>query len=159
MIGTYIKMLSLRPLSELELMLSEHDAAPHLGAAQRDLADEMTTLVHGAAEATAARVAADLLFGSDPTTAPESALAMLVDEVPSSRMSAGSLGDTVGVVVAAGLVSSNSEARRALSQRSIRANGVVVEAGDSLGDVDLLHGRFLLLRKGKKTHHLVEVFS
>ncbi len=47
MVGTYLKMLSLRPLDEIEALLAEHDGAPERRLAQRALADELTTMVHG----------------------------------------------------------------------------------------------------------------
>jgi len=55
-----------------------------------------------------------------------------------------------------GLCSSNSDARRTLSQKGIRANGDVVE-GESLTHLQLLHGRYVLLRKGKSNYHVLEI--
>ena len=55
------------------------------------------------------------------------------------------------------LASSKSDARRLLQQGSVRANDRRVGPDDGLADVPLLHGRYLLLRKGKRSFHLVEV--
>jgi tyrosyl-tRNA synthetase len=54
------------------------------------------------------------------------------------------------------LAGSNSEARRLLSQRSVRANGEQLDEFSKLDSVVLLHGRWLLLRKGKTTYHMVD---
>ena len=157
MVGTYLKMLSLRPLAGIDALLAEHAGAPERRNAQRALAVELTTMVHGeAAEATSAQ-ATEVLFGGDPTLASLDTLAVVQAEVPSSVASRTALDDTVGVLVSAGLASSNGDARRVLQQRGFRANGVQLDANSQLSDIGLLHGRYLLLRRGKVNHHLVEI--
>ncbi len=150
---------SLRSVAEIESLVAEHEAAPHRRIAQRALADDMVTLVHGAAAARAADEAADLLFMRDPTGASESAFAVLSAEIPHSRMRAAEIDDLVGVLVATGLATSNGDARRMLDQDAYSVNGVRLGVDDRLGDHDRLHGRYLLLRRGKKLHHLVEIIS
>lgn len=158
-IDAQLLTFSLRPLDELREVLSEHHEEPHRRLAQRALGDEMVALVHGEAAAAAAREAADVLFGSDPTTASEAALAAVAREVPSSRLPSASLGDLVGTLVSTGLAQSNGDARRTLEGRGYRANGTPLDATSQLSDVALLHGRYLLLRRGKSSYHLAEVFS
>jgi tyrosyl-tRNA synthetase len=119
----------------------------------------MTALVHGAPAAVAAAEAADLLFSGDPTSASEEAFTMLAEEIPSSRLSAAELADPIAVFVGAGLASSNGDARRSAAQRSFYANGVQLDEKSQLSDQKLVHGKYLLLRKGKKSHHLLEIFS
>lgn len=72
-------------------------------------------------------------------------------------MPASALADTVAVLVATGLASSNGDARRTLGQGGVRANGRKLGPDDIVRDLALLDGRFLLLRKGRTTYHLVEV--
>ena len=158
-IRAQLLMFSLHPVGELEGLLQAHAAAPHERAAQRALAREMTELVHGAEAARAADEAADVLFGADPTHASEAALDAVAREVPSSRRSAIELEDLLGLVVAIELASSKGDARRTLDGGGYRANGLPIDATSNLGAIELLHGRYLLLRRGKKAHHLVEVFS
>ena len=158
-VESQLLMFSLQPLPALHDLLAEHRDAPHLRLAQRALGDEMTALVHGTPAALAAAEAADVLFKSDPTQASAAALEMLLTEIPSSRHRINDLEDLPAALVAAGLASSNGDARRSLAQRAYSANGAPLAEGDALADVALLHGRFLLLRKGKKSHHLVEIFS
>ena len=159
LIESQLLTFSLQPIEQIRAIVGEHVEAPHLRFGQRALADEMTALVHGASAAVAAAEAADLLFAGDPSTASEEAFAMLALEVPSSRLAASDLQDPIAVFVGAGLASSNGDARRSLAQRSFYANGVQLDANSQLSDQKLLHGRYLLLRKGKKSHHLVEIFS
>ena len=118
MIGTYLKMLSLRPLDEVLATIAEHTEAPHRRAAQRALASEMTTLVHGEAAARAADEAAAVLFGSDPTVASVAALQTVAHEVPSSRLSAHQLADVVEALVSTGMAL--LEGRRAPHARGQR---------------------------------------
>jgi tyrosyl-tRNA synthetase len=117
----------------------------------------VTTLVHGAAAEQAAAEAAQVLFGGDPTTASAEALAVVAREVPSSEMTREQLGDQIAVLVQSGLAASNGEARRTLTQKGFKANGQTLEETKSLLEVDLLHGRYMLLRKGKTNFHLLTV--
>lgn len=149
---------SLRPISEIEALLAEHDETPHRRLAQRALANEVTALVHGDAAAAAADEAADVLFGGDPTAASEAALDAVAREVPSSRHPVGELADAVEVLVGVELASSKGDARRTLEGNGYRCNGAPIGADTRLDEAELLHGRYLLLQRGKKSHHLVEVF-
>ena len=157
MVGVYLKMLSLRPLDEIEAVLTEHAAAPQRRHAQRALAAELTAMVHGSEAAAVTDDVAVVLFGGDPTTASAEALAAVAREVPSSSQPRAALDDTVALLVATGLASSNGDARRTLAQRGFRANGVQLDENSQLSDLALLHGRYVLLRKGKSNHHLVEI--
>ncbi len=148
---------SLRPVDEIRALVQHHGEAPHERRGQRALADDMVTLVHGADASAAACEAADLLFASDPTGASEAALAMLAHEIPSTRMHAHELDDSIAVFVMTQLASSNGDARRTLAQHAFSANGVQLGEKDQLSGQKRLCGKYLLLRKGKKSHHLVEI--
>ncbi|MEY4165961.1 MAG: tyrosyl-tRNA synthetase [Actinomycetota bacterium] len=150
---------SLRSLEEVNATLATHRADPGRRVAQRSLADEMTSLVHGDAAAAAASAAADVLFGGDPTTASREALTMVSHEVATSTHGQSELSDVVGILVGTGLASSNSDARRGLQQKGFRANGVQLGEDSRLVDIPLLHGQWLLLRKGKTGYHLVQITS
>jgi tyrosyl-tRNA synthetase len=101
--------------------------------------------------------AADVLFGGDPTTASEAALEAVAAEVPSSELDDGVLDHLVQVLVETGLAESNGAARRLLQQGGVRANGVTLEPESDLRQVELLHGRWLLLRRGRTSHHVVRI--
>jgi len=150
---------SLRPVAEIEALAAEHAEMPHLRIGQRSLADEMVTLVHGGDAAAAANEAADVLFASDPTGASAAAFEMLAGEIPTTLLAASDLGDTVALLVRAGLAKSNGDARRTMDQNAYSVNGVRLTANDQLRDQKPLHGKYLLLRRGKKLHHLLEIIS
>jgi tyrosyl-tRNA synthetase len=154
-----LKFFSLRSLTEIEDLLVAHRDAPERRIAQRALADDVTTIVHGAPAARAASEAAEVLFGGDPVDASAAALDTIAGEVPTSRVAPEDLGDVIDLLVGTGLATSRSDARRLVQQRSVRANDQVVTADWSADGVELLHGRYLLLRKGRRTFHLVEVLK
>ena len=151
MVGTYSHMLSLRPLDELRALLDEHAQAPERRVAQRALADEITTLVHGAHAAGAAAEAASVLFGGDPTTASADVLHVVAAEAPSVTLPTDIEGLRVHeLLIEAGVAKSNSEVGRLLAQKAIRAGNRVLDEDGLLRASDLLSGTFLLLRKGKR---------
>ena len=153
----FLLQLTLRSVEDIHALMSEHRAAPEKRLAQRALATDVTTLVHGAAAEQAAAEAAQVLFGGDPTTASAEALAVVAREVPSSEVTREQLGDQIAILVQSGLAASNGEARRTLTQKGFKANGQTLEETKSLLEVDFLHGRFILLRKGKTNFHLLTV--
>ena len=153
----FLLQLTLRSVDDIASLMDEHRATPEKRLAQRALATDVTTLVHGAAAEQAAAEAAQVLFGGDPTTASAEALAVVAREVPSSEITREQLGDQIAVLVQSGLAASNGEARRTLTQKGFKANGQTLEETKSLLEVDFLHGRYILLRKGKTNFHLLTV--
>ena len=152
MVGTYLKMLSHAAARRASTtLLAEQAATPEQRPAQRALADEMTTMVHGATAAAAAREAADVLFGADPTGASQAALETVAAEVPLVVLPPVLDGVRVHeLLVQAGVAKSNSEVSRLLGQGAVRAGNRVLDADGMLETSDLLKGQFLLLRKGKR---------
>lgn len=151
---------TLLPVDEVRALVAEHQEAPHQRAGQRVLAREVTTLVHGEAETAAAEEAAAVLFGGDPREAGPAALAAVAAEVPTTGLAPGeSLAegvDLLPVLQRSGLVASLGEGRRQLAQGGIRVNGEKAAEGRTLGPGDLLHDRWILLRRGKREWAVVD---
>ncbi len=156
-----LAQFTLLPVEHIDELVAAHTEAPHRRAGQRVLAREVTELVHGAEAAMAAEGAAAILFGGDPREASEAALAAVAREVPVTGLDHGERLDDgidlVPVLVRLGLASSQSDARRQLGQRGISVNGVKVEPAGSLGSDDLLYGRYVLLRKGKREWAVLDI--
>ncbi|MCB0997943.1 MAG: tyrosine--tRNA ligase [Acidimicrobiales bacterium] len=151
MVGVYLKMLSLRPLDELEALLADHGSAPERRLAQRALADELTTLVHGPTAAADTAAAAQVLFGGDPTGASADTLEMVAAEVPCVALEGELEGRRVHeLLVDAGLAKSSSEVGRLLTQGAVRAGNRVLDREGVLHASDQLAGGFVLIRKGKR---------
>lgn len=124
---------------------------PFRRAAQKRLALEVTTLVHGSAAVDAAILASEALFGQGDLAALDAAtLEAALDELPGASGTAGA--SIAQLLVDAGLVQSLGEARRAIKQGGVYVNNAQVEAEDAVLEADqLLHGSFAVLRRGKKT--------
>jgi tyrosyl-tRNA synthetase len=131
------------------------------GPGQRALAQEITTLVHGEQETRRAIAASQALFGrSDLAEVDERTLAAAVAEVPSVQVAAGDLPTVVDLMAELGIVPSKSAARRAIAEGGAYLNNRKVTSEDAVpGPEDLLHGRYLILRVGKRTVSAVEVVS
>ena len=153
----FLLQLTLRPIDDVRSIVDAHRADPGRRVAQRALASDVTALVHGADAERAAAEAADVLFGGDPTVASLAALEAVAREVPSSTLDRAALSDLVNVMVTTGLATSNSDARRTLGQKGFRANGQILDDTSDLAGLTPLHGRFVLLRRGKTQHHLVQL--
>ena len=153
----FLLQLTLRPIDDVRSIVDAHRADPGRRIAQRALASDVTALVHGADAERAAAEAADVLFGGDPTVASLAALEAVAREVPSSTLDRAALSDLVNVMVTTGLATSNSDARRTLGQKGFRANGQILDDTSDLAGLTPLHGRFVLLRRGKTQHHLVQL--
>lgn len=140
--------LSRAEIEDYERQVAEE---PFKRAAQKRLALEVTTLVHGSAAAQGAIDASEALFGrGDLAALDEASLRGAIGELPRAAGGEGSL--VTQLMVDAGLVKSLGEARRAIAQGGVYVNNAAVEAEDRvLGASDLLHGRYAVLRRGKKT--------
>jgi tyrosyl-tRNA synthetase len=155
-----LRVFSFRSREEIEALSAESVERPAARAGQRALAEEVTTLVHGAEECRRAIAASQALFGrSDLGDVDERTLAAAVAEVPSARIFAGGeLPTVVDLMAEAKIVSSKSAARRAIAAGGAYLNNRKVTSEDAVpGLGDLLHDRFLILRVGKRTVGAIEV--
>ena len=153
----YLPQFSLSSLEEIRSVIAQHQQAPEKRTAQRVLATEMTSLVHGVSAASNAEAAADILFGADPTSASRDALLAVAAEVPTTAISSSDLDDPIALLVRAGVTTSNSDARRTIQQKGLKVNGQTLEEGETLASKGILHNQWVLIRKGKTTYHLFEL--
>lgn len=153
-IERFLLQLTLLPVDECRAVAAAHAQAPHRRDGQRRLARETTTLVHGAEATAAAEEASAILFGGSPAGASEQALVFLATEVPTSPFVPGAT--LAAALGATPLASSLSDARRTIGQGAASVNGEVVPEDRPLTEADLLYGRWLVLRKGKRNYHLLD---
>ncbi|WP_210575567.1 tyrosine--tRNA ligase [Streptomyces sp. GESEQ-4] len=156
-VSTYMRILSFKSRAELEELEKQTEERPQARAAQRALAEELTTLVHGAEQTAAVIAASRALFGQgELAELDDRTLAAALSEVPHVRVA--ELGPVVDLFAEVGLVASKSAARRTVKEGGAYVNNVKVAAEDFVPVVgDLLHGRWLVLRRGKKNLAAVEV--
>ncbi|MFG1900354.1 tyrosine--tRNA ligase [Micromonospora carbonacea] len=153
----YLRYFSFRSRDEIEQLEKETAERPSARLAQRALAEELTTLVHGERETAQAVAASQALFGrgSLDDLTPETLRAALteaglvgVDELP----------DVAGLLRESGLVPSAKEARRVIAEGGAYVNNTRITEVDARPTTeDLLHGRYLVLRRGKKSFAGVEL--
>lgn len=155
----YLGVFTFRTAEEIAELAAAVDSRPAAREAQRALAYDVTSLVHGV-EATEKVIAASraLFGGGDLAELDEATLAAAVAELPTVDVAVGD--PVVDVLAASTLVASKGAARRAIAEggasvnnRKVTDEAAVVEAGD------LLHGRWLVLRRGKRTLAVARVAS
>ncbi|MFF3843626.1 tyrosine--tRNA ligase [Streptomyces sp. NPDC002328] len=158
-ISRYLRILSFRSRAELEELERQTEERPQARAAQRALAEELTTLVHGAEQTAAVIDASRALFGQGELAGlDDRTLAAALSELPHIQVA--ELRPVVDLFAEVGLVASKSAARRTVKEGGAYVNNVKVAAEDSVpGREELLHGRWLVLRRGKKNLAAVEVVS
>jgi len=159
-----LRVFSFRGRAEIEALERETAERPAARLAQRGLAEEMTALVHGAAELARVEAASQALFGQGDLRALDArTLEAALAEVPSATLDAaevraGGLPTVADLMDAAGIVPSKSAARRAIAEGGAYLNNVKVSEPDAVPAAsDLLDGRFLVLRRGKRTVGVIEV--
>ena len=164
----YVKYFTFLSREEIDALEVQVRSEPEKREAQRVLAASVTTLVHGAEEATRAESANAALFGAgalgdapgDAARAADSLLA-IADDVPSTSIAAGEFdGDGVGVVdlVARVTAVSKSEARRLVQQGGVSVNDrKIADASARLTRADALDGRVFLLRKGARQRFVIRL--
>jgi tyrosyl-tRNA synthetase len=189
-VGGLLRVFTFRSRDEIEELERLTREKPAARAGQRLLAEDVTTLVHGADECAKAMAASEALFGrGDLTAVDEPTLAAALAEIPSATSPLPSVGGSVagagsgsgsGSVAGAGsgsgagagaglplitdlmaetgIVPSKSAARRAVAEGGAYLNNrKVTDENARPAAEDLLHGRFLVLRRGKRTVGGVEV--
>ena len=153
---TYLKTFSFRSREEIEQLAAATAERPQARAAQRALAEELTTLLHGADELARVQAASAALFGAGALEElDEPTLTSALAEAPSVTVS----GEAQPLVdlLAEALSLSRSEARRAVREGGAYLNNVRLADETALpAEGDWLHGRFLVLRRGKRSVAVVE---
>ena len=157
-IGGYLKVFSFASLEQIAVLDEATRTKPHAREAQRALAGELTTLVHGQAATASAIAASGALFGRGELTAvDEPTLRAALAETGLHSLE-GELPTVVGLLVSSGLARSLSEARRAVGEGGAYINNVRIGDPDHAPAIDeLLHGRYLVLRRGKRAIAGIEV--
>jgi tyrosyl-tRNA synthetase len=152
----YLKVFTLLEKTKIESLLNEHKQDPSKRTAQKALAYEVTSAVHGKDQADKQKHIALALFGEESISSLNDAeLATIREEIPHLAIQPGT--PVIEVLVKTGLANSNSEARRLAQSKAIYVNNQPFSE-DHLGAGDFSNGR-LMLRRGKayKDSALVEL--
>lgn len=161
----FIKVFTFHALDKLDQLIAEHKQAPHLRLLQKELAQEMTILVHSKEDFEASVEAAGILFGDTTfekmNTLPEATFLSVFEGVPQAKVALAELQTGLGVLdllsAKTGFLKSNGEARRALAENSIQVNKTKVNESFVFTTEHLINQKYLILQRGKKNFFLVEV--
>ena len=173
MLESYLKKFTFLGRPEIEALLSQHTANPGARVAHRALAREVTTIVHGAKALVGAEKASEILFGGSLDGVTEEVFQNIVGEVPTKKIERSQLGawskqgDVVRVeniggfiadlIVHAELAPSKGQARKDLEAGGFYLNNNRVGQSRIVTSDDLLFGKYLLLRKGKRTYAVLKL--
>jgi tyrosyl-tRNA synthetase len=155
----YFTWLTRPEIGELEQNLIDR---PEQREAQRTLAREVTRMVHGETALARAELASEVLFGGEISDLSAAEIQEIFSDVPSSELDRSAVeGDGMPVVdllSTSGLTRSKGEARRLIENRGAYVNNRRVADVDETVTLDsTIEGRFIVLRSGKKRHHLVQI--
>ena len=161
----YIKIFTFIGREEIESLVKEHLEAPHLRILQKRLAEEVTTMVHGAENLENAIKASGILFGNssadDLKQLDAKTFLEVFDGVPQAEVAKADVEAGLPIIEAlagkSGFMPSNGEARRSLQANSIAVNRDKVTEEYTVSTSDLINDQFILLQKGKKNYFILHV--
>ncbi|CAM3098005.1 tyrosine--tRNA ligase [Rariglobus hedericola] len=161
-VSEYLRKFTFLSRSEIEELEAKHAANPGPREAHKALAREVTRLVHGQAALDAALKASDILFGAEIGDTTEEVFRDVVGEIPTQSVSTAQL-DAPGfgltdALVHAGLSQSKGQAKKDIEGGGVYINNVkCADIAKTLTPADLLFGKHVLLRKGKRTYAVLNV--
>ncbi|ANS77555.1 Tyrosyl-tRNA synthetase [Serinicoccus hydrothermalis] len=149
--GKLLRVFTDRTPEEIAALETSAREQPHLREAQRALAGDVTTLVHGATATEQVEAASQVLFGrGDPHALDAQTLRDATAELPGAEAASGTA--VVDALVATGLAASRGAARRLLADGGVSVNNAKVADPDAvLADADFLRDEVALLRRGRKS--------
>jgi tyrosyl-tRNA synthetase len=161
----WIKIFTLLEPTVIEVLITEHTAAPQLRILQKALAAELTKMVHSEADLTFAIQATEILFGNATTevlqSLNETQLLQVMDGVPTVNIDAAKLNagyDIVELLADTAIFPSKGEARKMWQAGGIGINKEKINAEfTTVTSAQLLQGKYILFQKGKKNYYLAIV--
>ncbi|MDX6540519.1 MAG: tyrosyl-tRNA synthetase [Gaiellales bacterium] len=153
----YLLQLTLVPVDDVRAIAADHARAPEQRLGQQRLAWEMTALIHGRAAADeAASASQGFTSATDELSAGQ--FEALAAEIPTTHTDVAGR-DVIEVLVETGLASGRGDARRLIEGGGIYVNDAQLSETRVLEETDLRHGRYVMLRKGKRNRHLLVASS
>jgi len=159
----YIKIFTFLEKDDIEALIDTHKEQPHLRQLQKRLAQEITTMVHGAEDCENAEKASQILyskaFKEDIQTLDETTFLDVFEGVPQADVSKAKILEGLDMIAAlsaeTGFLASNGEARRALKENSIAVNKEKVNEQYALSAADLINDTYVILNRGKRSTFII----
>ena len=161
----YIKIFTFLSKDEIEKLIVDHEANPHLRILQKKLASEITEIVHSTDELNNAVKASEILFSKDflkeIQEIDEQVFLDIFEGVTTCEISGDEIKNGLDIIKSlseiSGFLSSNSEARRALKENSVSVNKTKVNESYKLTNADLINNKYIVLNRGKKKTFIIKV--
>jgi tyrosyl-tRNA synthetase len=161
----YIKIFTFLDKETIEALIEEHKEAPHLRLLQNKLAEEVTIFVHSKEDYENAVKASKILFSKDFKNEikqlPETLFLDVFEGVKHAEISKAEFNEGVDMIGALAaktdFLSSNGDARRALKENAVAVNKEKVKEDYILSSEDLIHNKYIIISRGKKTNFLLSV--
>jgi len=158
----YIRIFSLKDREEIEALEKQHNEAPNLRLLQKALAEEVTERVHSAEALTRARETTEILFGADFADFKKLSNEEIEDAFGADITFRVGMdffaaeADPVSLVSErSGIFPSKGEARKGIQGNGVSINKEKIGMDRKLSSADLLHGKYLLVQRGKKNYYLI----
>lgn len=152
----FLKIFTFLPISEIDSLMASFREAPGERRAQKALAAEVTRMLHGSSALDSAVRITDALFSGDIAALTADDLIQLRQDGMDCTEVTGATVGLLSVLADSGLAPSKGQARKLVASGGVRINGVVAEDPEAELDFEeALHGKFFLLRRGKKNWHLL----
>ena len=164
--GKYIKIFTLMSENQVNELIAVHQENPSLRLLQKELAKQVTELVHGKSNFEAAKNASEILFQKGVAAIEglknmnENLFLEVFEGVPQAEVSldlTGSLSIIDALSSKSNFLKSNGEARRSLKENSISVNKEKVNENKIINSTDLIGGKYVLLQKGKRNYFILKV--
>ncbi len=160
----YIKIFTLLSKEQINSIIEEHKQAPHNRVLQKELAKNITIMVHNEEEYNSALEASEILFGKGTTESlkklSEKDFIAVFEGVPQIRISKAEIEMGTNIVelisTKSNIFSSKSEARRMIKNGGISINKMkILNPGETISSDALLNGKFILIQRGKKNYFIL----
>ncbi len=158
----FIRVFSLKTKEDIETLEKQHTEAPHLRILQRAVAEEVTERVHSPEALNRAKETTEILFGSSFEafkTLTESEIEDAFDSDITFRINRQDFENEIDTVSLTGektsIFSSKGEARKSIQGNGVSINKEKIAVEKKMTQNDLLHGKYLLVQKGKKNYYLI----
>jgi tyrosyl-tRNA synthetase len=159
----YIKIFTLKNQAEIEILITEHNKAPHLRLLQNKIAEEVTIRVHSKEDLEMAIKASNILFGrstsEDLKSLDENTFLSVFEGVPQFSINKADLKSSILNLLAekTQIFKSKGEARRMINSNAVSINKEKIIEDFQLSEKDLLSKKYILVQKGKKNYFLISI--
>ena len=158
----YLKIFSFMNESSVTKMIEEHLASPHLRLIQKQLASELTKLVHSEEDLKNVIFASNIIFSKESkdnlSEIDEKTLLQIFDGLPITKISLSDYQKSENienVLMNSSLFNSFSDLRRALKENSVSVNRKKIDAEAKISEIEIIKNKYIIVQRGKKKYSLL----